>query len=137
MRFIFCLIAAGLLNACGSTTVFHPKSEYPPNPYVKGYADPDDCVGGEKLAALSLPLPTYPTRAFRTGRQGWVILNLDVAADGTVSSAVAQRALPEGLFEKSAERAARQWQFEPPEGGGLTNCRVLISYRLGDVLIGG
>jgi len=131
------LIIAAMLTGCGSTDVFHPQSQYPPDPYVKGYADPDDCIGGESLAAIELPMPEFPSRAFRTGRQGWVILRLDVGADGSVVSAVAQRSLPEGLFEKSAERAARQWRFEPPAGGSLTNCRVLVRYRLGEVSLGG
>jgi TonB family protein len=131
------LLAFGLLSACGSLQVFNPQSQYPPDPYVKGYAGPDDCIGGEKLAAISLDLPDYPKRAFRTGRQGWVILRLDVSADGTVVDAEAQRALPTGLFEKSAERAARLWRFQPPESGGLSDCRVLIRYRLGEVSLGG
>jgi TonB family protein len=131
------LSALAMLAACGSTQVFNPQSQYPPDPYVKGYAGPDDCIGGEALAAITLVLPEYPNRAFRTGRQGWVILRLDVGADGSVVEAEAQRALPVGLFEKSAERAARQWRFQPPANGGLSDCRVLIRYRLGEVTLGG
>lgn len=131
------LVGAIALSGCGSTQIFHPQSQYPPDPYVKGYADADDCIGGEALAAISLDLPEYPKRAFRTGRQGWVIVRLNVGSDGSVVEAVAQRSLPEGLFEASAERAAREWKFEPPANGGLSNCRVLISYRLGEVRLGG
>lgn len=131
------LSAVAILSACGSTKVFMPQSQYPPDPYVKGYAGPDDCIGGETLAAISLDLPEYPSRAFRTGRQGWVILRLDVGADGSVIEADAQRALPVGLFEKSAESAAREWRFQPPASEGLSNCRVLIRYRLGAVSLGG
>lgn len=131
------LLFAGLLSACGSTKLFHPQSQYPPDPYVKGYAEPDDCIGGEALAAISLDLPKYPKRAFRTGRQGWAILRLNIGADGSVVEAEAQRSLPVGLFEKSAETAARQWQFQPPVNGGLSDCRVLIRYRLGEVSLGG
>lgn len=134
---VLLLAFAALLTSCGSTSTFHPQSQYPPDPYVKGYADSDDCIGGESLAAIDLPMPEYPSRAFRTGRQGWAILRLDVGADGSVVSAVAQRSLPDGLFEKSAEHAARQWRFEPPADGGLTNCRVLVRYRLGEVSLGG
>lgn len=131
------LSVSGMLSACGSTKVFNPQSQYPPDPYVKGYAGPDDCIGGEALAAIALDLPEYPSRAFRTGRQGWVILRLDIGADGSVVEAVAQRGLPVGLFENSAERAAREWRFQPPTNGGLSDCRVLIRYRLGEVSLGG
>lgn len=131
------LSASAMLSACGSTQVFNPQSQYPPDPYVKGYAGPDDCIGGEALAAINLNLPEYPNRAFRTGRQGWVILRLDVGADGSVIEAEAQRALPVGLFETSAESAAREWRFQPPANGGLSDCRVLIRYRLGAVSLGG
>lgn len=136
MRLCVCL-AAIALTSCGSTQIFTPQSQYPPDPYVKNYADPDDCIGGEALAAIDLALPEYPDRAFRTGRQGWVLLRLDVAADGSIAQAEAERALPVGMFERSAERGASQWRFEPPASGGLTNCRVVVRYRLGAVSIGG
>ena len=48
------------LTACGSTTVFTPRSAYPPDPWVKGYSDPDDCIGGEDLAAVKFEMPSYP-----------------------------------------------------------------------------
>jgi TonB family protein len=128
---------AVFLTGCASSDVFMPQSQYPPDPYVKGYAAEDDCIGGEALAAISLDLPEYPARPFRTGRQGWVLLRLDVSADGTISDAVAQRSLPVGLFERSAEKAAKSWRFEPPQGGELNDCRVLVRYRLGAVSLGG
>ncbi|MGB6229229.1 MAG: energy transducer TonB [Litorimonas sp.] len=137
MRIAFPLIAVVLISGCGSTTTFRPKSEYPPDPYVKGYAEAEDCIGGEALAALSLDEPDYPRRAFRTGRQGWVLLRLDVAPDGSIATVEAERAVPKGLFENSAIRAAESWRFEPPQGGALTDCRVLVRYRLGAVSLGG
>ena len=66
---LFRLITAGvflglLTSACASTDVsegtFKPKSQYPPDPWVKGYSNPDDCLGGEKLAAIDFALPDYP-----------------------------------------------------------------------------
>ena len=125
------------LAACATPDVFMPQSMYPPDPYVKGYADPDDCIGGEDLAAVSLALPDYPRRAFRTGRQGWVIMRLDVGTDGTVTEARVERAVPKGLFERASRRAVEAWQFEPPPGGALDDCRVLLRYRLGEVTLGG
>ena len=137
MRRALLWVAAAGHCACATPDAFIPQSEYPPDPYVKGYAQADDCIGGEALAALSLDLPDYPRRAFRSGRQGWVILQLDVAPDGSVSRAEAERGLPQGMFEGAAEKAARRWRFEPPAGGELVDCRVLVRFRLGEVTLGG
>ena len=114
-----------------------PKSDYPPDPWVKGYADKDDCIGGEKLAARSFELPSYPKRAFRTGRQGWVIIRLDVNANGETENVRIERALPDRLFGGNARKAAEGWLFRPPQGGPMLNCRVLLRYRLGAVSLGG
>jgi len=74
MRLAVLFCAVGLtafgLNACRSTSVFTPKSAYPPDPWVKGYSDPDDCIGGEKLAAVTFDLPDYPKGSFRSAAEG-------------------------------------------------------------------
>ncbi len=124
------------LAGCATPDFFMPQSQYPPDPYVKGYADPEDCIGGEALAAVELDLPEYPRRAFRNGQQGWTIARLDIAADGSISDAEIERALPEGVFEAATLRAVETWSFAPPPSGALLNCRVLIRYRLGEVSLG-
>lgn len=126
-----------LLQGCQTKDVFMPKSEYPPDPWVKGYSNPDDCLGGEALAAKSFALPDYPRRAFNTGRQGWVILKLDVAETGETENVSIERALPDRLFGGNAKSAAEAWVFEPPKDGALENCRVLIRYHFGTVSLGG
>lgn len=131
------LVTALALFGCASNGRFMPKSDYPIDPWVKGYADPDDCLGGEKLAARHFALPTYPKKAFKNGRQGWVILRLDVDAAGATQNVRIERAIPDRLFGGGAIKAARKWQFEPPIDGALKNCRVLIRYRLGEVSLGG
>ncbi|MBC6403119.1 MAG: energy transducer TonB [Hyphomonadaceae bacterium] len=114
-----------------------PRSEYPADPWVKTYAAPDDCPGGEKLAAVDFDLPLYPRRAFNSGRQGWVIVRLDVDSDGQTENVSVERSLPAGLFGSNAKKAVEKWTFEPPRDGPLQNCRVLIRYRLGTVSLGG
>jgi TonB family protein len=123
--------------ACSSTKPFHPRSDYPLDPWVKGYANPDDCLGGETLAAVFFDLPAYPKRAFARGQQGWVIMRLDVDAAGQTQNVRVERALPAKYFASNAKKAIKKWQFEPPKNGGLQNCRVLIRYRLGGVSLGG
>ena len=131
------VLSAALLVSCASAKPFKPKSDYPPDPWVKGYANPNDCIGGEKLAAINFELPDYPRKAFKSGRQGWVILRLDVNAAGATENVSVERALPDRLFGGNARRAAQRWQFQPPKDGPMQNCRVLIRYRLGGVSLGG
>lgn len=130
-------IGAALLLASCATKPFMPKSDYPQDPWVKGYANPDDCIDGEKLAAQSFELPDYPKRAFKSGRQGWVILRLDVNERGETENVQIERALPDRLFGGNARKAARDWKFYPPKNGPLKNCRVMLRYRLGAVSLGG
>lgn len=134
---ILSVAAVLVLGGCKTKDVFMPQSEYPPDPWVKGYSNPDDCLGGEALAARSFELPKYPRRAFNTGRQGWVILRLDITETGLTENVSIERALPDRLFGGNAQNAAKAWVFEPPKGGALKNCRVLIRYQFGTVSLGG
>ena len=135
MKTYLLFLAAGL-SACGSTSVFTPRSAYPPDPWVKGYSDPDDCIGGEALAALKFDMPAYPKGAFRNGQQGWTIMRLDVAANGATENVRVERAVPGGTFDKASIRAVEAWQFRPP-AATLSNCRVLLRYRAGEASLGG
>ena len=137
MRVIW-LFPLCILSACATQAeYFEPKSEYPVDPWVKGYSDPDDCLGGEKLAARQFFLPDYPRRAYNSGRQGWVILRLDVNAQGETQNVSIERSVPGGSFDGAAKSAAREWLFEPPVDGPMSNCRVLMRFKLGAVSIGG
>lgn len=135
MRAYWVFLAAGL-SACGSTSVFTPRSAYPPDPWVKGYSDPDDCIGGEALAAVKFDMPAYPTGAFRGGQQGWTIMRLNVTQSGSTENIRVERAVPSGTFERASLKAVKAWQFSPP-AAPLSNCRVLLRYRAGAVSLGG
>ena len=123
------------LSACSSTTVFTPKSAYPPDPWVKGYSAPDDCLGGEKLAAVKFDLPAYPKGAFRSGQQGWTIVRLDVSADGSTENVRIERSVPRGQFDSTSRKAVDAWKFRPP-AEALLNCRVLLRYKTGETSLG-
>lgn len=138
MRFLSLIAVTLLLSSCASRAeYFEPKSEYPIDPWVKGYSDPDDCLGGEKLAAKRFFLPEYPKGAFNSGWQGWVIVRLDVNSAGETENVRIERSVPAGRFDKPAKTAVKDWLFKPPEGGPLDNCRVLIRFKLGGVTLGG
>lgn len=131
------IVALFLVSACASSDTFTPRSSYPPDPWVKGYSNPDDCLGGEDLAAVNFELPEYPQRAYRQGLQGWVIVRLDVSAQGQTENIRIERAVPNSLFVQNAKDAVEGWSFRPPKGGGLSNCRILLRYKLGAVSLGG
>ncbi len=126
-----------MLTACSTPSKFTPQSQYPPDPWVKGYSNPDDCLGGEKLAAIDFELPDYPRRAFRNGLQGWAIIRLDVSAAGMTENVEVERTVPDGFFGKTSRNAVEAWTFQPPADGPLNNCRVLLRYRFGTVSLGG
>ena len=130
------LICALALTACGSTSVFSPRSAYPADPWVKGYSDPDDCIGGEALAAIKFDMPSYPKRAFRNGLQGWTIVRLDVTANGETDNVRIERSVPSGPFDKASVSAVMEWQFRPPEAP-LVDCRILLRYQSGQASLGG
>jgi len=128
----FALLMAG----CSTSKAFMPTSQYPPDPWVKGYSNPDDCLGGEKLAARDFAMPEYPSGAYRKGRQGWVIMRLDVDQNGKTQNVNVERSVPDGLFEGASRKAVKAWSFVPPENGALENCRVLLRFRAGSVTLG-
>ena len=123
------------LSGCASSSVFMPKSAYPPDPWVKGYSDPDDCIGGEQLAAMKFDLPAYPSSAFRAGQQGWTIVRLDVSETGYTENVRIERSVPSGQFDRASLKAIEAWQFRPPQAA-LSDCRVLIRYRAGETSLG-
>jgi len=130
------LIGLLVLTGCAPKYGFRLNHDYPAPPSIKRLTEPGACRGGEALAARSLPLPKYPRFAKRQGRQGWVVMQLDVLPDGQTNHVVVKQSAPEGIFDRSSIKAVRQWLFTPVGGTGLSNCLVFIDYRLGQVRIG-
>lgn len=55
--------------------------------------------------------PILPVQAQQAGVSGVVLLELHIAADGTVSDAKVLRSVP--LLDRAALAAARQWRYQP------------------------
>ena len=77
--------------------------------------------------------PTYPSSARRDGIEGFVLLRLQIDADGRVTSVDVVDSEPIGVFEQSARDAARKFKFEPSRAGGRfvpVTIEKKISFRL-------
>ena len=67
---------------------------------------------GDILPLQRIP-PQYPRDAARNGITGWVQLEVQVNADGSVRSAKVVDAKPRGIFEAAAVQAVMRWKFKP------------------------
>jgi TonB family protein len=75
--------------------------------------------------------PVYPEEARRAGKQGMVVLDALIAADGTVRRL--QPISGDDVLAKSASDAVRQWRFEPyrSAGRGLeVETSIAVEFRL-------
>ncbi len=68
--------------------------------------------------------PDYPSRALRTGREGYVVIEFNVTPDGEVVNAVVIEASPKNLFERSALKAVKQWQYKADFAGATPDTAV-------------
>ena len=82
--------------------------------------------------------PQYPRRANERGIEGFVIVELTVAEDGTVppESIVIIQAEPKGYFERAATKAAQKFKYKPKVVNGkpqkVTGVRYKFTFDLAD-----
>jgi TonB family protein len=74
--------------------------------------------------------PRYPTWAESVGMQGWVVLEVTIAADGSVADARVRDAWPGDLFHEVALDAVRKWRYLPELVDGRPVTRKGLKVRL-------
>ena len=79
-------------------------------------------------------LPSFPRKALRLGKEGYVIVEFDVDTDGAVLDPYVVEAAPQGVFERSAIKAVRKWVYMPPSFNGQSvkanNVQVRLNFDL-------
>lgn len=82
--------------------------------------------------------PQYPRRANERGIEGYVIVELTVASDGTVppESIIIIEAQPKGYFERAATKAASKFKYKPKVVNGkpqkVTGVRYKFTFDLAE-----
>lgn len=83
--------------------------------------------GMTRPKAKKMVAPIYPRGAQKAGVEGSVLVELTVAADGTVRDTRVVRAFPIDVFEPEVLRVTPKWLFEAPMRDG-TPTMVVVTY---------
>ncbi len=92
---------------------------------------------GDYLPLVAIA-PQYPTRAAQRGIEGWCLVSFTVDGMGNVveDTIMVVDAEPQGIFDRSSERAAARFKFQPRvvDGVGVEvpGVQYLFRYQLED-----
>jgi protein TonB len=125
--------------AAAPVAALSPASEAPsgaplasaPNPTPRAPSAAEIQV--EEARQIVDVLPAYPAQARQRKVEGWVELELALAASGEVIGIEVVRSEPPRIFDREAIRAAQRWRFEPRRENGVpvaTRVRKTVTFRL-------
>ncbi len=117
----------------GNEIGFRPPKTTP-TPISK-FTGPGITLGDGPLVSLVRPSPVYPARALQNELEGWVIVQFDVLADGTVTN-IGVVESSDRIFERSARNAAAKFRFKPQVVEGVpqvtTGVRNIFRFHMSD-----
>ncbi|MBF7072103.1 M56 family metallopeptidase [Glaciecola sp. MH2013] len=67
--------------------------------------------------------PAYPPKAAADNVEGWVVLNFDIAKNGSIDDITIIDSSPKGTFDESARVAVAKWRYPPHD---ITNANATI-----------
>jgi protein TonB len=91
-----------------------PGISFPLNlpPPVSKYRGPGMLIQDGPLVPLVRVSPTYPASAQQNGLEGWVLVQFDVLATGTVANIQIVESSA-SVFERAARKAAARFRYKP------------------------
>lgn len=81
-------------------------------------AAPGAAVDALPVRDATNPVPPYPAEAYAAGRQGRVVLEVDIDDTGRVTSVRVVESSGYAPFDHSARVTIRKWKFQPARRGG-------------------
>jgi protein TonB len=88
--------------------------------------------GNDVIPLLQID-PVYPRKAARAGTEGWVKVEFTITGRGDVVDAVVVDSRPRRIFDDSALKAIKKWQFKPRVIDGRpvqTRAAQVIEFKL-------
>jgi bla regulator protein BlaR1 len=81
--------------------------------------------------------PKYPVEAAQNNQEGSVILEFDIAKDGSTDNIQVIESFPQQVFDKESVRALKQWTYKPRVQGGQaqrqTGLTVQLDFRMDNI----
>lgn len=74
--------------------------------------------------------PTYPPREAARGIEGWVLVQFDITASGSVTNVVAVDSEPGTAFDKAATEAVARWRYNPSVVNGKSVERIGMQTKI-------
>ena len=121
MRFIGALVVGVVLGGCAVG-----PQPLPVEPIPELGKGSDTCA--KMLGTVSRTEPRYPAAARQSRQTGWVILDFDVAEDGSTGNFRVIRSSPPGIFESATLEAMRNWKYPP--GPSRKDCRMDMRFNV-------
>jgi TonB family protein len=99
-------------------------------------AETSHSVDSPSMAAPVIRIePKYPVEAAQNKQEGSVILQFDIAKDGSTDNIQVLESFPQQVFDKESVIALKQWTYKPRIQGGQaqrqTGLTVQLDYRMG------
>jgi bla regulator protein BlaR1 len=74
--------------------------------------------------------PKYPVEAARNKQEGSVILQFDIAKDGSTDNIQVIESFPQQVFDKNSITALKQWTYKPRVQGGQAQRQMGLTVQL-------
>ena len=81
-------------------------------PYLGGGGAGSGPTDGEPIPLVK-PFPQYPRKAARAGKEGFVLLKIDITAAGAVENVRLVKSNPRRLFDQAAIKNVYQYRYRP------------------------
>lgn len=101
------MLGAAALTIAALLTANTTLANVPPPPLKGADAKINEAMPVKRVE------PAYPTKAIKENLEGYVVFKFDITETGATDNIEVVKSSPEGVFDKTAMIAFKQWQYKP------------------------